>query len=227
MKGSGRKWLERKGDDELGVMARLHAVETKERLDAYKSTYVHPAPRNAAVDIDGICEGRLQAGSDKVSVLAQALGRDQSPACRTEALRALARCAPVGCPVTVSAAIKHLQDNDPNVQLTAVHVLERTAQNGDRNVISCLISQLMGCGIKDPTQPGAFLNGADPQKRSVSHMARRPGDQSFRKAAPHLRIAAVRALASICVDNDLRVLHHLIHFDTTLVTPEYLACYSM
>lgn len=63
---------------------------------------------------------------------------------------------------------------------------------------------MTGNAVKDPPQPVAFLNGADPQKRSLAKMARRPGDHSFRQE-PALKIAALRALASICFDTDLRV----------------------
>ena len=73
----------------------------------------------------------------------------------------------VRCVVTVGAAIKHLQDNDPNVQLVAVDVLSRVARKGDKNAIAALVLQLTGHAVKDPTQPGAFVNGADPQKRSL------------------------------------------------------------
>lgn len=137
-------------------------------------------------------------------MIARALGRDQSPACRAEGLRALARCAALGDQIAISAAVKHLQDNDPNVQLAAVELISRAASKGDKGTIAALVSQLTGSVTKDPTQPGAFLNGADPQKRSLAKMAKRPGDHSFRQA-PQLRIAAVRALASICSDDDLRV----------------------
>ena len=66
-------------------------------------------------------------------------------------------------------AIKHLQDNDPNVQLVAVDVLSRVSRTGDKNAVAALVSQLTGHMTKDPTQPGAFLNGADPQKRSLGN----------------------------------------------------------
>jgi hypothetical protein len=154
--------------------------------------------------VDGICEGRFDAQKDKVGVIARALGREQSPACRAESLRALARCAALGCPLATSSAVTHLQDNDPNVQLAAVELLSHIARKGDKNAIAALVSQLTGNAIKNPTQPGAFLNGADPQKRSLAKMAKRPGDHSF-KQEPALRIAALRALSSICSDTDLRV----------------------
>jgi HEAT repeat protein len=110
----------------------------------------------------------------------------------------------VGCPIAVAAATKHLQDNDPNVQIAAVETLARIVRKGDKNAIASLVAQLTGSTTKDPTQPGQFVNGADPQKRSLSHMARRPGDHSFRQN-PQLRIAAVRALGAVCHENDLRV----------------------
>lgn len=158
--------------------------------------------------MDSICEGRFDAAQDKVSVIARALGQEQSPACRAESLRLMARCAPIGCPVSVGAAIKHLQDNDPNVQLVAVDVLSRLSRTGDKNAVAALVSQLTGHMTKDPTQPGAFLNGTDPQKRSLANMARRPGDHSFRQVTD-LRIAAVRALGAIGAPGDLRVLASL------------------
>jgi len=184
--------------------ARLNAPETSIRYAEIAGKHVHTSPTLGEIDVDSICEGRFDAAVDMVSVLARHLGRDQSQQCRASALEALARCAPLGCVVTVGAAIKHLQDNDPNVQLVAVDVLSRVARKGDKNAIAALVLQLTGHAVKDPTQPGAFVNGADPQKRSLAHMARRPGDHSFRQA-PQLRVMAVRALAAICVENDLRV----------------------
>jgi len=95
-----------------------------------------------------------------LSVLASSVGREQSPACRREALFAMARCAALGCPITVAAATKHIQDNDHDVRLAAVEVLSKIARKGDKNTIAALVSQLTGNMAKDPTQPGAFLNGA-------------------------------------------------------------------
>ena len=66
--------------------------------------------------MDSICEGRFDAAQDKVSVIARALGQEQSPACRAESLRLMARCAPIGCPVSVGAGAK------PRVVAAAVRV---------------------------------------------------------------------------------------------------------
>lgn len=167
-------------------------------------TYDGFYPSSAGIDVDGICAGRFNANADKVSVIARAVGREQSPACRAEGLRALGRCAALGCQIAISSGVKHLQDNDPKVQMAAVELISQTARKGDKSAIAALVSQLTGSVAKDPTQPGAFLNPADPQKRSLAKMAKRPGDHSFRQA-PQLRIAAIRSLASICSDNDLRV----------------------
>jgi hypothetical protein len=41
-----------------------------------------------------------------VSAIARALGQEQSGACRAESLRLMARCAPIGCPVSVGAGAK-------------------------------------------------------------------------------------------------------------------------
>ena len=144
-------------------------------------------------------------------MLARALGHERSPVCRVETLRALVRCAALGCPVTVACAVKHLQDNDPNVQLAAVEVLARTASKGDKNTINALLAPLMGTVAKDPTQPGEFPVAADMGfKFSLAHMPKRPGVASF-GGSTALRVAAIRALAAVCVDGDLRVAACLAH----------------
>jgi hypothetical protein len=182
---------------------RLHGQETEDRLAFICSTHVHPVA-SASIDVDDICSGRFDAAADKVSVLARALALEQSPQCRAEILAALARCAPLGCPVTIASAIKHCQDNDLNVQLAAVEVLTHTARKGDKNAVVTLVGLITGSIFKDPTQPGAFLNARDPGKNSLANMPRRPGDHSFRQSVK-LRVAAVRALAAMCTESDLRV----------------------
>ena len=86
-------------------LQRGHAQSPGARVRRFSSfpAVSHVRPRAGSLDVDSICEGRFDAALDKVSVISRALGRDQSPACRAEALRALARCAPVGCPVSVNA----------------------------------------------------------------------------------------------------------------------------
>lgn len=182
---------------------RIHDTYARMRASTRALTCVWPSARASALT----CACMYA----KVSVLARALGHERSPVCRVEALRALARCAAMGCPVTVACAIKHLQDNDPNVQLAAVEVLASTAPKGDKNTINALLAQLMGNVTKDPTQPGEFPVASDiGHKFSLARVPKRPGPASF-CGSTGTRVAAVRALAAVCVDGDLRVAASLAH----------------